>query len=117
MQNRYNKTEKGSEEGFAVEKNKAVVTVHGREYTLVGAEPPEYMQRVAAYVDRRMSEISFSAYLSEERLMALTALNLADELIKSKDEVTAMRKEMTQMRQALHKARQEAQKAQENQEG
>lgn len=98
-----------------MEKNRAVVTVHGREYTLVGTEPPEYMQRVAAYVDRRMSEISFSAYLSEERLMALTALNLADELIKSKDEVTAIRKELTQMRQALHKAEQAARKAQQKQ--
>ena len=94
-----------------MEKNKAVVTVHGREYTLVGAEPPEYMQRVAAYVDRRMSEISYSSSLSDERLMALTALNLADELLKSKDEVSAIRKELTLMRQALHKAELEAKKS------
>ena len=87
-----------------MDKNKVVVTVHGREYTLVGAEPVDYMQRVAGYVDRRMSEISYASYLPEDRLMALTALNLADELLKSKDEVTAMRREMTQMRQALAKA-------------
>lgn len=92
-----------------MEKNKAVISVHGREYTIVGAEPPEYMQRVASYVDRRMSEISFSTYLSEDRLMALTALNLADELLKSKDEVNAIRKELTLMRQALHKAEQKLQ--------
>ena len=30
-----------------MDKNKVVVTVHGREYTLVGAEPVDYMQRVA----------------------------------------------------------------------
>ena len=87
-----------------MDKNKVVVTVHGREYTLVGAEPVDYMQCVAGYVDRRMSEISYASYLPEDRLMALTALNLADELLKSKDEVTAMRREMTQMRQALAKA-------------
>ena len=74
-----------------MDKNKVVVTVHGREYTLVGAEPVDYMQRVAGYVDRRMSEISYASYLPEDRLMALTALNLADELLKSKDEVTAPR--------------------------
>ncbi|MGI5885222.1 MAG: cell division protein ZapA [Candidatus Spyradocola sp.] len=84
-----------------MKKNRAVVTVHGREYTLLGEEPSDYMLRVAAYVDRRMSEISFSAPLSEERLMALTALNLADELLKSKDEVSAMRKEMTNMRKEM----------------
>ena len=92
-----------------MEKNKTVVTVHGRDYTVVGTETPEYMQRVASYVDRRMTELSFSGYLSEDRLMALTALNLADELLKSKDEVNAMRKELTQMRQALHKAEQNMQ--------
>lgn len=91
-----------------MEKNKTVVTVHGRDYTVVGAETPEYMQRVASYVDRRMTELSYSGYLSEDRLMALTALNLADELLKSKDEVNAMRKELTLMRQALHKAEQNA---------
>ena len=84
-----------------MKKNRAVVTVHGREYTLLGEEPTDYMQRVAAYVDRRMSEISFSAPLSEDRLMALTALNLADELLKSKDEVAAMRREMANMRREL----------------
>lgn len=84
-----------------MKKNRAVVTVHGREYTLLGEEPTDYMQRVAAYVDRRMSEISFSAPLSEDRLMALTALNLADELLKSKDEVAAMRREMANMRREM----------------
>ena len=75
-----------------MKKNRAVVTVHGREYTLLGEEPTDYMQRVAAYVDRRMSEISFSAPLSEDRLMALTALNL---------EVAAMRREMANMRREM----------------
>lgn len=94
-------------------KNKAVVTVRSKEYSLVGAESPEYMQRVAGYVDRRVSELSFSSYFSEDRLMVLTALNLADELLKSKDEVTAMRKELTQMRQALQKAQREKENKQE----
>lgn len=84
-----------------MKKNRAVVQVHGREYTLLGEEMPEYMQRVATYVDRRMSEISFSAPLSEDRLMALTALNLADELLKSKDEVAAMRRELAAQRKEL----------------
>ena len=89
-----------------MQKNKTVVTVRGKEYTLVGTEPVEYMQRVATYVDRRMTEISLASYLSEDRLMTLTALNIADELLKSKAEVNAMRKEMTQLRLALEKAQQ-----------
>lgn len=90
-----------------MQKNKTVVTVRGKEYTLVGTEPVEYLQRVAAYVDRRMNEISFSLPRPDDRLVTLTALNLADELLKSKDEVNAMRREMAQMRQALHKAEQQ----------
>lgn len=92
-----------------MQKNKTVVTVRGKEYTLVGTETVEYMQRVAGYVDRRMNDLSFSNYLSEDRLMTLTALNIADELLKSKDEVNAIRKELAQMRQALHKAEQQLQ--------
>ena len=87
-----------------MQKNKTVVTVHGKDYTLVGTEPVEYMQRVAAYVDRRMNEISFSLPRPDERLMTLTALNIADELLKSKDEVNAIRRELAQLRQALRKA-------------
>ena len=89
-----------------MQKNKTVVNVRGKEYTLVGTESVEYMQRVAAYVDRRMTEISFSAYLPDDRLTTLTALNLADELFKSKDEVSAMRRELAQMRKALQEAQQ-----------
>ena len=88
-------------------KNKVTVSIAGQEYTLVGTESVEYMQRVAGYVDRRMNEISFSNYLPDDRLMTLTAINIADELLKSKDEVNAMRREMAQMRQALHKAEQQ----------
>lgn len=89
-----------------MQKNKTVVTVRGKEYTLVGTEPVEYLQRVAVYVDRRMTEISFSSYQSDDRLTTLTALNLADELFKSKDEIKAMRKELAQMRRALEEAQQ-----------
>ena len=89
-----------------MQKNKTVVTVRGKEYTLVGTESVEYMQRVAGYVDRRMNEISFSNYLSEDRLMTLTAINIADELLKSKDEVNMMRREMAQLRQEMRKAQQ-----------
>ena len=53
-----------------------------------------------------MTEISLASYLSEDRLMTLTALNIADELLKSKAEVNAMRREMTQLRLALEKAQQ-----------
>ena len=41
-----------------MEKQKTVVRVAGKEYALVSSDPPAYMQRVAAYVDRKLSELS-----------------------------------------------------------
>ena len=90
-----------------MDKNKVVVSVGDKAYTLVGAEPAEYMQRVASYVDRRMSEIGYSTCQTKDRLTVLTAINLADELLKSKDEVSAIRKEMALMRQKMHQLEQE----------
>lgn len=37
-----------------MEKQKTVVRVAGKEYALVSSDPPAYMQRVAAYVDRKL---------------------------------------------------------------
>ena len=81
-----------------MDKKRAVIRVHGREYTLRGTESEEYMQRVAAYVDRKISEISFTGWLSEDRLLMLTALNLADELMRSKDENAKLKGELNRLR-------------------
>ena len=36
-----------------MEKQKITVTVAGKNYTLVSGDPPEYVKRVAAFVDRK----------------------------------------------------------------
>ena len=46
-----------------MEKQKTVVRVAGKEYALVSSDPPEYMQRVAAYVDRKLNEMSVATRL------------------------------------------------------
>ncbi|MDR2513640.1 MAG: cell division protein ZapA [Christensenellaceae bacterium] len=78
---------------MAEARNRAVVQVRGMDYILVGKESEEYMQRVAAYVNRRMEEIGYDALMSEQRLVVLTALNLADELFKAKEEIAQLRRE------------------------
>ena len=83
------------------EKNRAVVRVHGLEYTILGAETPEYMQRVAQYVSRRMEEIEYLGRMGEQRLATLTAINIADELFKAKDDMAALRREMLELQRAL----------------
>ena len=45
-------------------KQKTTVRVAGREYTLVSDQAPEYMNRVAAYVDRKISETALATRLT-----------------------------------------------------
>jgi cell division protein ZapA len=57
------------------------VVIFGEEYPIRGFADPEYILRVADYVDRKMREIaSKSKYKSLDKLAILTALNIAGEL-------------------------------------
>ena len=82
-------------------KNKSVVRVGGREYTMVSEESPEYIQRVAAYVDRKMEEINVASKLSNVMLAVLASLNITDELLKAQDDNARMRKDLAEARQQL----------------
>ena len=46
-----------------MEKRRMTVTVAGRPYTLVSSDPPEHVKRVAAYVDRQLSETAAATNL------------------------------------------------------
>ena len=62
-----------------MEKQKTVVRVAGKEYALVSSDPPEYMQRVAAYVDRKLNEMSVATRLPSNMVAVLACLNMADD--------------------------------------
>ncbi|HPF44384.1 MAG TPA: cell division protein ZapA [Syntrophomonadaceae bacterium] len=67
--------------------NKVTVEIFNEEYTVKGTENPEYIQMLAAYVDRRMKMIQQrNPNLSNTKLAVLTALNLADELNKLQED-------------------------------
>lgn len=77
-----------------MKKTKTVVKILGRDYTITGSDTEEHIQRVAAFVDRKMEELRMSTRLPEPMVSVLTAMNLADELIKAQDENTRLRGEM-----------------------
>ncbi|MCB9758635.1 MAG: cell division protein ZapA [Alphaproteobacteria bacterium] len=54
------------------------ITIRGRQYTLRSDEPEEDLEAVAAYVDRKMAEIS-NASFDEYTVAMLSALNIASE--------------------------------------
>ena len=79
-----------------MEKNKVRVIINGAEYTLVTAEPAEYVQRVAVRVDRKIREIKKeSPQLTNIMATLLTAINLSDEYIKLEDSMDNLRKQIT----------------------
>ena len=64
-----------------------VVHVHifGTEYKIASQADPDHTREVARYVDRTMREIASSLSLrSVAKIAVLTAVNLADELLKEK---------------------------------
>ena len=85
-----------------MEKQKTTVRVAGREYVLLSADSPEYISRVASYVDRRITETAFATRMNKESVAVLVSLNMADELMKAQDENARLRRELNAMRKADH---------------
>ena len=63
------------------------VEVHGQRYPIRTTLDPAYVQELAAFVDRRM-KLAGDASPSTDTLglAVLTALNIADELFRTRDE-------------------------------
>ena len=84
-----------------VEKIKTTVKIAGKEYTMVGTESEEHIRRVAVYVDRKMEELALTTRMPQNMVAVLTAMNIADDLLKAQDENTRLRKEIMQVQQQL----------------
>jgi len=83
-----------------MEKQKTILTVAGKEYTIVSEDPVDYVKRVGVYVDRKLSEIEKATRLPTNMAAVLTALNIADELLKAHDENTKLRRELLSTQKA-----------------
>lgn len=88
----------------SVKKNKVVIHLMGRDYTLLTEEEPAQVQRVARYVDRKMREASITMRAGDSMVATLTAMTLAGELFRAQDENVRLKKELA----ALHKPDQKA---------
>ncbi len=65
------------------EPESVTVTIFGKEYTLRGQAESDYVQQVAAFVDKRMNEVARnSTVASTARVAILAAVNIADELFR-----------------------------------
>lgn len=69
-------------------KNRVHVKIFGEEYTMRGNASPDYMKRVAHYVDEKMRVVGqVNNRLGINKVAVLTAINLADELFQVRREL------------------------------
>jgi cell division protein ZapA len=89
-------------------KNKVEVRIAGKDYTLVGVESDEYIQKVGLYVDRKMNEIlKNNNKLSTSLAAVLTALNVADDFFKTHESEINLKKELKRAQEELETLREE----------
>lgn len=96
-------------------KNKVYIRIAGKDYTLVGAESDEYIQKVGLYIDRKMNEITMrNNSLSTSLAAVLTAINVADDFFKSREKEMNITKENQAMCEELEKLKSENAKLKED---
>lgn len=72
-----------------VEKSRVRVKILGEEFTVKGSLSPSYMEKIAAYVDKKMLLIAEqNPKLSQQKVSILACMNLADEIFRLKDEIS-----------------------------
>ncbi len=86
-----------------MDKIRTTVRVAGKEYTIASYDSQEHVQRVAAFVDRKMNELNLATRLPAAQLAVLTAMNVTDDMLKAQDEVRRLRKELGEAREQLEK--------------
>lgn len=103
------------------EKNKVVVRIAGNEYVICGEESPEYIQKIALLVDRKLQEITRKNYLlSTSMASVLTAVNMADEMLKAQEacnksefELKEAKKKLQELREDVYRYKQENERLKE----
>lgn len=89
-----------------MEKTRTMVKICGKEYIMAGFEKEEYIHRVAIYVDRKMTELKGQyVNLNPGTLAVLTAINVADDLLKLQDQFDALNREYQYLSDELRRLR------------
>ncbi len=71
------------------------VQIFGERYTLRATDSPEYLNRVAEYVDGKFHEVAKeSPALTPVKVAVLASLNIADDLFKRREANARIEKEL-----------------------
>lgn len=73
------------------EKTRVTVKIYREEYVIKGYASPQYIEGIAAYVDKKMHLIGQrNPQLSVSKVAVLAALNIADELTKLQEDYDSL---------------------------
>lgn len=92
------------------QKRKMEVIIDGKVYTLAGEESEEYMQRIASYVNNKIQELKeVPSYkkLNKDLQSILLALNISDDLYKTKEVLKMMKEEYDKKDKEIYDKNQE----------
>ena len=85
------------EDAMMSAKTSAEVIINGKVYTLSGYEGQEYFQKVASYINEKISELESlenTRHLPREMKNTLVQLNIADDYFKAKAQVEKLEREL-----------------------
>ena len=89
-------------------RNKVELRIAGKDYTVVGTEPEEYIQKVGLYIDRKMNDImKINNKLSTSMAAVLTAINVADDYFKCRENEENLKKDLQHAREELKALKEE----------
>jgi len=66
--------------------NQIQISIFGQEYSVKAPADPDYIKKIAEYVDGKMREVQsgFTSTQSSTRIAILSAMNITDELFSSR---------------------------------
>ena len=90
-------------------KNRVVVTIGGKDYTMVAVEDEGYVRRCAALVDQQLRQVTRDTRLSQADAAVLAAMNVADQYLKeleaseNLEEANALKLELSEAKREIFK--------------
>lgn len=92
-----------------MEKIKTIVSIGGKEYTICGTDSAEYIHRVALKVNGKLDELKrANPDLNNIQLAMLTAINVADDYMRTNDELQNTKKELEKAKKELERYEKQA---------
>ncbi len=84
------------------------VNIDKKNYHLVSTEPEEYLHKVARMVNQKVEEIEQrNQFISSDVKMVLTALNLAEDVVRAREESALLQKKVREFQAQIEELKTE----------